>query len=43
MKGFWNSLIACLDDLQEKGMMRGSWNRYLHVVDSLDGLIAALQ
>jgi uncharacterized protein (TIGR00730 family) len=43
MKGFWNSLIACLDDLQEKGMMRGSWNRYLRVVDSLDGLIAALQ
>jgi len=36
MKGFWNSLIACLDDLQSKGMMRRQWRDYVQVIERLD-------
>ena len=36
MKGFWNSLVACLDDLQTKGVVRSHWSDYIHVVGSLD-------
>lgn len=36
MKGFWSSLIACLDDLQAKGVMRGDWHDYIKVVESVE-------
>ncbi len=36
MKGFWNQLIALLDDLQAKGMIRGDWRQYIKTADSLD-------
>ena len=36
MKGFWNVLIALLDDLQEKGMIRGDWRQYIKVADSIE-------
>ena len=36
MKGFWNSLIAMLDDLQSKGMIRGSWRDYIKTADSIE-------
>ena len=36
MKGFWNELIALLDDLQQKGMIRGSWRQYIKTADSLE-------
>ena len=36
MKGFWNSLIACMDDLQQKGVIRGEWRNGIKVVDTLD-------
>ena len=36
MKGFWNSLIALLDDLQARGMIRGDWHQYIKVADSLE-------
>lgn len=36
MKGFWNSLIQMLDDLQQKGMIRGSWRQYIKPADSLE-------
>lgn len=36
MKGFWNSLIQMLDDLQQKGMVRGSWRQYIKTADSLE-------
>ena len=36
MKGFWNSLIQMLDDLQQKGMIRGSWRQYIKTADSLE-------
>ncbi len=38
MKGFWNTTIALLDDLQEKGMIRGEWRDYIEVANSLDEL-----
>ena len=34
--GFFNSLIALLDDLQGRGMMRGSWREHIAVADTLD-------
>ena len=36
MKGFWNPLIAMLDDLQSKGMIRGSWRDYIKTADSIE-------
>jgi len=39
MKGFWSSLIACLDDLQEKNMVRGEWRQYVKVANTLDEVV----
>ena len=36
MKGFWNQLIALLDDLQAKGMIRGDWRQYIKTADSIE-------
>ena len=36
MKGFWDSLIALLDDLQSKGMIRGDWRNYIKTADSIE-------
>ena len=36
MKGFWNGLIAMLDDLQAKGMVRGHWRDYIKTADSIE-------
>ena len=36
MKGFWDSLIALLDDLQTKGMIRGDWRQYIKTADSIE-------
>ena len=36
MKGFWNPLIAMLDDLQQKGMIRGNWQQYIKKADSIE-------
>ena len=38
MKGFWNSTIALLDDMQEKSMIRGDWHDYIEVVNNLEEL-----
>lgn len=35
MKGFWNSLIACMDDLQQKGVIRGNWQDYIFIAEML--------
>ena len=40
MKGFWNGLIACLDDLHEKGVTRKQWRSYIRVANSLEELKA---
>ena len=36
MKGFWNSLIALLEDLQAKDMVRGDWRQYIKTADSIE-------
>ena len=36
MKGFWNQLIALLDDLKTKGMIRGNWRDYIKTADSIE-------
>lgn len=38
MKGFWNSTIAMLDDMQQRGMIRGDWHQLIDVADNLDEL-----
>ena len=40
MKGFWNSLIALLDDLQRRGMVRGNWRDRIGVADTLEDIAA---
>ena len=42
MKGFWNSLIACMDDLQKKGVIRGEWHSMIKVADKLEDIIRFL-
>jgi uncharacterized protein (TIGR00730 family) len=36
MKGFWDDLIALLDGLQAKGMIRGDWRQYIKTADSIE-------
>ena len=36
MKGFWNPLIALLDDLKAKGMIRGNWRDTIKTADSIE-------
>ena len=36
MKGFWNPLIAFLDDLKAKGMIRGDWRDIIKPADSIE-------
>ena len=38
MKGFWDSLIIFLNDLQAKGMVRGNWRDYIKTADSVEEL-----
>lgn len=38
IEGFWNSLIAMLDDLQRKGMVRGDYHEHIVVAESLDDI-----
>lgn len=43
MKGFWNSLIALLDDMQRRGMIRGDWRRIISTADSINELTCMLR
>ena len=36
IKGFWDSTIRMLDDLQQRGMVRGQWRDYICVANNLD-------
>ena len=38
MKGFWDSLITCLDDLQAKGVIRGQWQGYICTASNLSDI-----
>ena len=43
MKGFWDSLIALLDDLQAKGVVRGRWQDYIKEAKSLDEIVGFIR
>ena len=38
MKGFWDDLVAMLDRLQQRGMVRGQWRDYIVVAESLEDI-----
>lgn len=38
INGFWDTLIHLLDDMNEKGMIRGDWRTYVGVANHLDEL-----
>ena len=38
MKGFWNSLIACLDDLHQRGVTRKQWQYYIRVANNIEDI-----
>lgn len=38
MKGFWNTTIAMLDDMQQQGMIRGDWHEMILVAESLEDI-----
>ena len=42
MKGFWNPLIALLDDLKAKGMIRGNWRDIIKTADSIEEIESIL-
>ena len=42
MKGFWDSLIHMLDDLNSKGMTRKNWRTYIQVANSLEDIVKLL-
>ena len=39
MKGFWNSTIALLDDMQEHGFVRGKWSDFIAIANDFESLI----
>lgn len=38
INSFWDSLIALLNDLEERKMMRGHWRDYIHVASTTDDI-----
>jgi len=42
IKDFWRPLITLLDDLQQRGMVRGEWQQYIKVANSLEELATML-
>ena len=40
--GFWKTLIALLEDLQQRGMIRGHWKDYISVANSFEELTAMI-
>lgn len=36
MKGFWDCLVQMLDDLQQKGVIRGAWRDLIGVASTLE-------
>ena len=40
--GFWDSLVALLDDLQQRGMIRGHWTDFIRTANTLEELKAML-
>jgi uncharacterized protein (TIGR00730 family) len=43
IKGFWDAVVGMLDDLQQRGVIRGRWREYIGVAGSLEELTAMLE
>jgi len=43
MKGFWDSTIHMLDDLQQRGMVRGQWCDYIGVANNIQEIAKQLE
>lgn len=43
MKGFWDSTIQMLDNLQQRGVVRGQWRDYIQVANTLEEIKALLR
>lgn len=39
MKGFWDSTIALLDNMQERGLIRGKWSDFIAIANDFDSLV----
>lgn len=42
MKGFWDSTVRMLDDLQQRGMVRGQWRDYICVANSFQEIASLI-
>ena len=42
INGSWDSLVALLDDLQQRGMIRGHWTDFIRTANTLEELKAML-
>jgi uncharacterized protein (TIGR00730 family) len=42
MKGFWNSLLAMLDDLEQRGVLRAGFRETLLVANTLEDIQSLL-
>ena len=43
MKGFWDSTIQMLDNLQQRGVVRGQWRDYIQVANTQEEIKALLR
>ena len=43
MGGFWNGLRALLDQLEERGLMRGDYRRLITFADTWEEVVTALE
>ena len=43
INGFWNTLIALLEDLEQRSMIRGNWKDYISVANSFEELTTLLK
>lgn len=41
-KGFWNSTMAMLDDMEQRGFIRGKWTDFIAVANSFEELCEAI-
>lgn len=42
MEGYWDTLIALLNDMQQRGTIRGDWHSIIQVAHSLDDIKALI-